>query len=310
MRPKITVIGSLNMDLIVETPHIPVPGETVIGGAFHTASGGKGANQAVAAARLGAQVTMVGRVGDDAYGQAQIAGLQADGVDTAYIKVDHQSHTGVALITVEKSGQNNIVVSPGANWTLNAGDITAAEAAIAAADMVLLQLEVQDEVIERAVELAARHSVPVLLNPAPARPLSAATFSKITYFIPNETETALYAKQPVSDLASAGRAAAKLRQLGVGAVILTLGSQGALLHTDALSEHIPAFPVTPVDTTAAGDAFTAGFAVAAASGQLLPEAVRFAAAVGALATTKLGAQPSLPKLAAVEKLLTSASFPN
>ena len=164
--------------------------------------------------------------------------------------------------------------------------------------------------IERAIEIAARRSVPVLLNPAPARPLSVAALSKITYFIPNESETALYAKQPVSNLASAAESAAKLRKMGAAAVILTLGSQGALLHTDALSEHIPAFPVTPVDTTAAGDAFVAGFAVAAASGESLPEAVRFAAAVGALATTKPGAQPSLPELAAVEKLLTSASFPN
>lgn len=302
MSPKITVIGSLNMDLIVEAPHIPAPGETVIGGAFYTAVGGKGANQAVAAARLGAQVTMVGRLGDDAYGQAQIEGMRAEGIDTTYIKADPESHTGVALITVEESGQNSIVVSPGANWRLSAIDVNAVEDAIANADIVLLQLEVRDEVIECAVDLATRHNIPILLNPAPARPLKPELLGKVAYLIPNESETALYTNQAITDRASALAAAEKLRQIGIGVVILTLGSQGALLHTVDLTEHISAFPVNPVDTTAAGDAFVAGFAVAVASGHSLVAAVRFAAATGALATTKPGAQPSLPKLAEVQKL--------
>lgn len=299
-KPKITVIGSLNMDLIVGAPHIPVPGETIIGGEFNTVAGGKGANQAVAAARLGGAVTMVGKVGDDAYGRAQIEGMQADGIDTTFISIDPHAHTGVALITVEESGQNSIVVSPGANWVLNAADVDAATEAIAGADMVLLQLETRLEVIERAVEIAAAHNVPVLLNPAPAHPLPSKVLEQITYFVPNESETAFYTGHPITDLDSAQKAAETLREMGVSVVILTLGSQGALLHAPAITRHVPACSVEVVDTTAAGDSFVGGFAVALASGMPLPEAVRFGGMAGALAVTKAGAQPSLPTRQAVE----------
>jgi len=296
------VVGSLNMDLIVSASRIPAPGETIIGHGFHTAAGGKGANQAVAAARLGAQVSMVGRVGDDAYGQAQLSNLAADGVDTTFVKVDPETHTGVALITVDDAGENSIVVSSGANWQMSAADVDDAEVAIAGADMLLLQLETRSEVVARAVELAARHGVPVVLNPAPARPLPPELLAQVTYLIPNEGETALLSGQPVTGLDSAGAAARTLRQMGIGTVVLTLGGQGAFLFAEGQKEHVPAFPVEVVDTTAAGDAFVAGFAVAVASGQPLGEAVRFAAAAGALATTKLGAQPSLPTLEEVNKL--------
>ncbi len=312
MPPKIAVVGSLNMDLIVSAPRIPAPGETIIGHGFHTAAGGKGANQAVAAARLGAQVSMVGRVGDDAYGQAQLANLIADGLDTTFVKVDPETHTGIALITVDDAGENSIVVSSGANWQMSAADVDDAEVAIAGADMLLLQLETRPEVVARAVELAARHAVPVVLNPAPARPLPPELLAQVTYLIPNESETALLSGQPVTERSAgcsrrsldlARAAVHTLRQMGIGTVVLTLGGRGAFLITEGQEEHVPAFPVEVVDTTAAGDAFVAGFAVAAASGQSLWEAVRFAAAAGALATTKLGAQPSLPTLEEVNRLL-------
>jgi ribokinase len=303
MQPKIVVVGSLNMDLIINAPRIPAPGETIIGHGFHTAAGGKGANQAVAAARLGAQVSMVGRVGNDAYGQTQLSNLAADGVDTTFVKVDPETHTGVALITVDDAGENSIVVSSGANWQVGVADVDDAEAAVTSADMLLLQLETQAEVVDRAVELAARHAVPVVLNPAPARPVRPELLRRVTYLIPNESETALLADQPVANLESAQDAARRLRQMGVGTVVLTLGGQGAFLIAEGQEEHVPAFPVKVVDTTAAGDAFVAGFAVAVASGQPLLEAVRFAAAAGALATTQLGAQPSLPALEMVNQLL-------
>lgn len=303
MPPKIVVVGSLNMDLIVSAPRIPKPGETIIGHGFHTASGGKGANQAVAAARLGAQVTMVGRVGDDAYGQMQLSNLAADGVDTTFVTVDSETHTGVALITVDDAGENSIVVSSGANWRMSAADVDAAGTAIAEAGMLLLQLETPLEVIERAIEWALRHSVPVVLNPAPARPLPPELLAQVAFLIPNESETAILSGQPVSDLESARSAARVLRRMGVGTVVLTLGGQGAFLFAEGQEEHVPAFPVKVVDTTAAGDAFVAGFAVVVGSGRPLREAGRFAAAAGALATTKLGAQPSLPTLEEVNRLL-------
>lgn len=303
MPAKITIVGSLNYDLIASAPRLPAPGETIIGGPFQTAPGGKGANQAVAAARLGAQVRMVGRVGDDSYGRAELDSLAAAGVDTTFIQIDPDAHTGVGLIYLDEAGQNSIVVCPGANWTMRAIDVDAAVAAIAGADMLLLQLENQPEVVERAAELAGQRGVPVVLNPAPARPLSAELLARVDYLVPNESETALLTGQPVTGLDSAQTASEALRRRGVDAVVLTLGAQGAFLNNAGQMAHIPAFRVTPVDTTAAGDAFVAGLAVAIASDRPLPAAVRFANAAGALATTALGAQPSLPTLEAVEQLL-------
>ncbi len=314
MSAKIVVMGSLNMDLIGRTPHIPAPGETVLGSHFSTVAGGKGANQAVAAARLGAQVTMVGCVGGDDYGRQLLAGLQADGVDTQFVRVAADAHTGVALITVDDVGENSIVVISGANWQLTQADVAAAETAIAEADMLMLQLESPLEVVAYAAEVAARHGVPVLLNPAPARPLPAALLANITTLIPNESEAALLAGCTVDDMAVAVRTAGvetavrRLRQQGVATVILTMGSRGAYLHSGDVSLMVSAFPVQAVDTTAAGDAFVAGVAVAMGEGRPLPEAVRFAAAVGALAATQYGAQPSLPTRTAVQQILNSSAL--
>ena len=303
MSANIVVVGSLNMDLIGRAPIIPAPGETVLGSHFSTAAGGKGANQAVAAARLGAQVTMVGCVGDDDYSRRLLAGLQADGVDTQFVRVDTDAHTGVAIITVDDAGENSIVVISGANWQLTQTDVSVAEAAIAEADMLVLQLESPLEVVVYSTKVAARHGVPVLLNPAPARPLPSSLLARTTYLIPNESEAALLADCSVDEMEGVATAANRLRERGVENVVLTMGGRGAYLHSASESLMVPAFPVQPVDTTAAGDAFVAGLAVAMGQGQSLPEAVRLAAAAGALAATKAGAQPSLPTRAEVQALL-------
>ncbi len=305
MTAKIVVVGSLNMDLIGRSPHIPAPGETVLGSGFSTAAGGKGANQAVAAARLGAQVTMVGCVGGDAYGQELLASLGADGVDTQFVRVVADAHTGVALITVDDAGENSIVVISGANWQLTQADVIAAEATIAEADVLMLQLESPLEIVIFAAELAARHGVAVLLNPAPARPLPADLLSNTTHLIPNESEAALLADCPVVDMEGVKTAVSTLQQSGAANIIVTMGSRGAYLHGDGASKMMPAFTVNPVDTTAAGDAFVAGVAVAMGEKRPLIEAVHFGTAVGALATTKHGAQPSLPVRTAVDQLIAA-----
>ena len=300
----IIVVGSLNMDLVVRAPHMPAPGETIIGSDFRTIPGGKGANQAVAAAKLGAQVSMVGRVGDDDFGRAQLRNLGQLGIDTRYITVDPDAATGIALITLDASGQNSIVIAAGANMHLTVADIDAAQEIIAQADVLVCQLESPLEAVEHAIALAHSCGVKVILNPAPARKLSPETLSKVDFLIPNESETAILTGMEVTDVPSAKKAADHLRQQGVGIVILTLGEKGALLVGPSEEMYIPAYEVEVVDTTAAGDAFVGGFAVALAEGENLANAVRFANAAGALTVTRLGAQPSLPTRKEVESLLS------
>ena len=307
MTATVTVVGSLNMDLVARAPRIPLPGETIIGGGFRTVPGGKGANQAVAAARLGAQVSIVGRVGRDAFARSLLEAMIAAGVDHAFVGQDPQAATGIALIVVDDSGENSIVVAPGANMCLSPADVAAAERAIAAADVCLLQLEIPLESVTRAAEVAQAHGVTVILNPAPARLMPAALLSLVDVLVPNESEAALLTGHPVDDQATAEAAAGALRAMGVGTVILTLGELGALLARDGKAEHFPAFAVTPVDTTGAGDAFLGGFAVALAEGRALADAVRWGNAAGGLATTRLGAQPSLPTRAALEHLLATGT---
>lgn len=303
MKPKIIVIGSLNMDLIVRAPNLPAPGETVLGGSFATASGGKGANQAVAASRLGAQVSMVGRVGKDSYGDALLQGLQSDGVDTRFIQRDPDQPTGLALITVDDHGENSIVVVSGANWQVSPADIDLAADQIISADVLVLQLEIPLESVEYAARLAHQHQVPVIINPAPARALPASLLPCVTYLVPNESEAALLSETAITDFRTAQQAIERIRQLGVNTVIMTRGSQGAYVSAHSISYAVPAFQVDPVDTTAAGDAFVAGLAFSIAARQPLEQAVRLAAAAGALATTKAGAQPSLPNAEQVQALL-------
>lgn len=303
MSAHITVVGSLNMDLIVRAPRIPQPGETIIGRGFHVAPGGKGANQAVAAARLGARVSMVGRVGQDSFGTDLLNNLKEAGVDHTYVTQDPDAASGVALIEVDDAGQNSIVVASGANMQLSPADVEAAEAIIAGADILLLQLESPLETVARAAQLARAHQVTVILNPAPAQPLPAGLLSAVNILVPNESETAILTGLPVGDQSEIEAAGARLRDLGVETLILTLGERGAMLVTAGGSQLFPTFKVTPVDTTAAGDAFVGGLAVALAEGLSLPEAIRWGNAAGALATTRLGAQPSLPSRQTLEDLL-------
>jgi ribokinase len=307
MGARIAVVGSLNMDLVVRAPHMPIPGETVIGSDFRTIPGGKGANQAVAAARLGAEVTMIGRVGDDDFGRAQLRNLGELGIDTTHTIVDPEAATGIALITLDASGQNSIVLAPGANMRLTKEDISAARGTIVQSDVVVLQLESPLEVVTYAIHIAHAEGVKVILNPAPAQPLLNETLAKLDCLIPNESETALLTGIEVTDIHSAKEAAARLREEGVGTVILTLGARGAFLASAEESVHIPGYEVEVVDTTAAGDAFVGGLAVALAKGQNLAEAVRYANAAGALAVTKLGAQPSLPTGQEVEEFMKGRS---
>lgn len=303
MTAKIAVVGSLNMDLVVRASRIPAPGETILGSDFRPVPGGKGANQAVAAARLGAQVAMVGRLGRDAFADSLRDNLAKAGVDHTFVLQDSEAATGAALITVDDAGENSIVVASGANMRLSPADVEAAEATIAAAGVLLLQLESPLDTVARAAEVARAHGVKVILNPAPAQPLPPTLLSLVEVLIPNEGETSLLTGKPVKNQDQAETAAAALRELGVGTVILTLGARGALLASQTETELFPAFKVTPVDTTAAGDAFVAGFGVALAEGKSFAEATRWGCAAGALATTQLGAQPSLPSREALKRLL-------
>ncbi len=300
MNAPLAVAGSLNMDLVARAPRLPRPGETVIGDSFHTLPGGKGANQAIAAARLGGAVAMIGKLGDDPFSDALQANLDAAGVARRYVTRQASAPAGVALITVDAAGQNSIVVAPGANALLTPADVDAAEPAIAGARVLLLQLEIPLESVLRAAQLGRRHGATVILNPAPARPLPAELLALTDILVPNETEAALLTGRPVSD------AAAALRSAGAHTVILTLGAQGALLAEAGEMRSFPAFCVRPVDTTAAGDAFLGGLGVALAEGRPLEEAIRWGNAAGALATTRLGAQPSLPRRAELEALLGTA----
>jgi ribokinase len=306
MTERVVVVGSLNMDLVVRSARMPRPGETILGGEFHMVPGGKGANQAVAAARLGAQVSMVGRVGDDAFGSELLQNLSAGGIDHEHVLRDAGSATGVALIVVDDAGQNSIVVASGANMNLAPSDVDAAATTLAHADVLLLQLESPVETVTRAAHIAHEHGVTVILNPAPARPLPRELLALVDVLVPNESETALLTGMPVGNHEEAVAASASLRAAGVGTTILTLGERGALLADETATRVFPAFEVDPLDTTAAGDAFLASLAVALAEGRSLDEAVQWGNAAGALATTRFGAQTSLPERRAVEQLLERA----
>jgi ribokinase len=306
MTARVAVAGSLNVDLVVRTPRIPEPGETIIGSDFHRVPGGKGANQAVAAARLGADVAMVGRVGQDSFAGQLRENMSRMGVDLTHVKEDPDAATGVALIVVDDAGQNSIVVASGANAHFSPEDVEEAEETLANADVLLLQLESPLETVRRAAEIAEAHGVRVILNPAPAQELPRSLLTLVDVLIPNESEAALLTGRSVESEEEARAAAQELLRLGVETVIITLGKRGALLAQDGSAARIPSFEVVAVDTTAAGDAFVGSFAVALAEGKMLREAVRWGNAAGALAATKMGAQPSLPTREALERLLESS----
>jgi ribokinase len=286
--------------MVVQMSALPVAGETVLGGEFLMAAGGKGANQAVAAARLGAVVAFVARVGNDMFGRQALGNFQEDGILTENVVKDLEHPTGVALIMVDGSGENIIAVASGANSALCKEDVRAAQALIEESSVVLLQLEVPLETVRFAAELAAASGAKVILNPAPAQVLDSDLLKSVSILTPNETEAARLTGIVPEDTESSDAVARKLRGQGVDSVVITLGESGAYLSTEGYSGLIPVERVIAQDTTAAGDAFNGALAFAISRGAELPEAVRFANHVGALSVTKVGAQPSLPTMAQVE----------
>lgn len=297
---KILEVGSLNMDLVVRMPHIPKPGETLLGGEFATFPGGKGANQAVAAARLGAQVSMIGRVGNDAFGRELVDLLQKEGIDTRFVGVDPALASGVALIEVDAKGQNSIAVASGANFALTAAHVASAIGQIEKFDALVMPLETPLETIYAAARAAKQKNAQVILNPAPAQKLGADLLEMVDVIVPNEHEAAFITGIVLEGEQSCRAAAHSLRQMGAKNVVITLGWAGAFVLDGDTEEFVPAQKVVAIDTTAAGDCFTGGLAVGLAEGKPLADAVRFASAAAAISVTRRGAQPSMPYRREVE----------
>ena len=291
---EVLVIGSANTDLVVRTDHLPGPGETILGGKFFTAPGGKGANQAVAASRAGARVTFVTRVGRDEFGRRALDGYRREGVNTDYVVEDPDLPSGIAFILVDSHGENSIVVASGANSALSPVQLEAAAPAFDRAAVCLLQLESPLPTVVHAVAMAEERGLHVILNPAPARELPPDALGRLDLLTPNESETEILTGIRPDTVDEARRAAESLRNQGVAAVLITLGSRGALLVDGDGTKTIPAPQVEVQDTTAAGDAFNGGVAAALSQGLLLGEAAAFACCAGALSVTREGAQPSLP----------------
>lgn len=296
---SVVVVGSCNTDLVARVPRLPLPGETLTGTSFGTYLGGKGLNQAVAARRMGASVAMVARVGADDFGRRITQALHDAGIDAGQVQIDEQQPTGTAVILVEESGENNIVVIPGANGALTIADIDRAAEQIRAASVLLLQLEVPLATTLHAAQLARAAGTTVILTPAPAQRLPTTLFAVTDLLVPNEVEVA----QVLGAEARPSEAAQALLAQGCGAVVVTLGAQGALLVTTESEQAIAPFPVMPIDTVGAGDAFVGALAAALATGQDLTTALRYASAAGAIATTKPGAMSSLPTRDEIEQFL-------
>ena len=298
--PKVVVVGSFNMDLVVKAGRRPQTGETLMGEEFGMFIGGKGSNQAIAAARLGTDVTMIGRLGTDLFGDTLMTAHAEESICTDYVIRDTEVGTGIASISIDADGDNSIVLVPQANMRLTVADIERASESIAAADVLLLQLEVPIAASQRAAEIAKSNGATVVLNPAPAQELPDDFLAQVDILTPNEVETESLSGVKVSTAADAERAAKVLLDKGLSAVILTLGERGALLLTPDLTRQVPAYTVEVVDTTAAGDAFCGALATGLAQGENLVDAVAFANAAGALAVTVLGAAPSMPTATQVE----------
>lgn len=301
----ISVIGSLNMDLVVRTPRAPKAGETLAGTDFHLIPGGKGANQAVAAARAGAEVRMVGCIGADAFGPLMLESLTAAGVNVSGVSRLIEAATGTATIIVEDDGQNRIIAVPGANGKVSPEVIDHQWPAIQQSDLILLQHEIPLASVHAVIERAYAAGIRVLLNPSPFYPIPADILAKVNTLIVNEGEAEALTGVTVSNIKTARSAAASLTGMGVQSVILTLGSNGVLLHTATEELFQPAFQVEAVDTTAAGDTFTGSYAASILHGLQPQEALHFASAASALAVTRLGAQTSIPVKQEIEDFLAA-----
>ena len=300
----IIVFGSINIDLAAKTPRLPQPGETIIGSNFFTAGGGKGANQAVAAARLGTYTHMIGRVGNDKFAEELLRNLQFYGVNTDNVLIDETNHSGVAIIAVDETGQNNIIVIPGANNHVGEADIECLKKLLPAATSLLLQLEIPLEFVQKAAKVARQAGVRVILDPAPARSdLPIELYPLIEIITPNEVEASQLVGFPVNNPETAILAAKELHSRGVENVIVKLGDRGAVAVTADETFFVPAFAVEAIDTVAAGDAFNGGLASALDGGRSLSEAVVWGSAAGALCTTKVGAQGAMCDRATFDKFL-------
>jgi ribokinase len=292
--PRIIVIGSSNTDMVIKSKKLPIPGETILGGTFLMNPGGKGANQAVAAARLGGNVTFVTKTGNDMFGSEAVNLFDNENIDTHYIIKDANNPSGIALITVDEQGENSIVVASGSNGTLSAFDINEEVFETDKSDLFLMQLEIPVETVEFVAEKAAGKGNKVILNPAPALELSDDLLNCLYLITPNETEAEFLTGIKVHDAASAEKAATKLHEKGVQNVIITMGSSGAYLLSKGISKMIPVIPVKAIDTTAAGDVFNGALAVAISEGKELTFAVAFANNAASISVTRMGAQASAP----------------
>ena len=293
-RRQILVVGSSNTDMVIKAAHLPRPGETILGGTFFMNPGGKGANQAVAIARLGGPVTFICKTGSDIFGHQSQQLFEEEGINTSYVFSDSGNHSGVALITVDEKAENCIVVASGANANLLPSDLAKAEEAIELADLILMQLEVPMETVCFVADIAWQKGKKVILNPAPAHPLPADLLHHLYLITPNETEAEMITGVKITDESSAGEAARALSGMGVQHVIITLGSKGALIYSNGKAEMVPALKVEAVDTTAAGDVFNGALTVALSEGRSLKEAARFACKASAISVTRVGAQSSAP----------------
>ncbi|MDP2890414.1 MAG: ribokinase [Bacteroidota bacterium] len=291
---KILIVGSSNTDMVIKTHNFPAPGETILGGRFLMNAGGKGANQAVAAARLGGMVTFVGKIGDDIFGKQAVQQLEDEGINVDFVAVDPENPSGVALITVDKKGENSIVVAPGSNGTLSSADFDKALAELDDSEFVLMQLEIPIPTVEHIARMAALKQKKVVLNPAPAALLTDELLQNLYIITPNETEAELLTGIKVTDESSALKAASALNEKGVEIVIITMGSAGAFLLANGNSEIIKAPKVEAVDTTAAGDTFNGALVVALSEGKTIQESIAFANKAAAISVTRIGAQSSVP----------------
>ncbi len=292
--PLIVVIGSTNTDMVIRATHLPAPGETLLGGSFFMNPGGKGANQAVAAKRLGGDVTFIAKTGNDIFGDTALKQFKAEGINTKFMLRDQHNPSGVALITVDDHAENTIVVASGANGTLSPTDLVPAETLINNEAIVLVQLEIPLETVQFAASLAAMGGAKLILNPAPAQVLPDELLKQVSIITPNETEAEMLSGQTITDLASVQAAALAIRSRGVETVIITLGSKGAWISNAEIELLVEAPSVQAIDTTAAGDVFNGALAVALSEGRTLADAVAFSCKAAAISVTRLGAQAAAP----------------